>query len=64
MHGANSAAERDKADRDMQAELASMAKCPDYIVNRGHYFGTDQFTGEPGLSDQDKEELIAFLKTL
>jgi hypothetical protein len=32
-------------------------------VNRGHYFGTSQFTGgEPGLSDDDKRALIAFLK--
>jgi hypothetical protein len=34
------------------------------VVNRGHYFGTDQFAQEPGLSDQDKRDLIEFLKTL
>jgi hypothetical protein len=32
-------------------------------VNRGHYFGTDYFKGgEPGLSNEDKLALIAFLK--
>ena len=44
--------------------LIGLSKCPDYVVNRGHYFGTDQLSEEPGLSDLDKEELIAFLKTL
>jgi hypothetical protein len=46
--------------------LMDLSKCPDYIVNRGHYFGTDMLDpaeGEPGLSDPDKEALIAFLKT-
>jgi hypothetical protein len=44
-------------------QFLSLSKCPDLIVNRGHYFGTDKFTGgEPGLSDQDKRALIAFLK--
>jgi hypothetical protein len=47
--------------------LVKASKCPDYIVNRGHYFGTDYFQdtqAEPGLSDDDKKALIAFLKTL
>jgi hypothetical protein len=44
--------------------LLELSKCPDLIVNRGHYFGTSQFSGEPGLSDQDKRALIAFLKRL
>lgn len=44
-------------------QLLELSKCPDFIVNRGHYFGTDRFTGgEPGLSDADKRALIAFLK--
>jgi len=43
--------------------LLELSKCPDLIVNRGHYFGTDKFTGgEPGLSEADKYALIAFLK--
>ncbi|MGZ8240876.1 MAG: hypothetical protein ACXWTK_05110, partial [Methylobacter sp.] len=47
--------------------LIKASKCPDYIVNRGHYFGTDYFRdtrAEPGLSDDDKKALIAFLKTM
>jgi len=44
--------------------LMEVSKCPDYVVNRGHYFGTDFFKEEPGLSDGDKRALIEFLKTL
>ena len=45
--------------------LLALSKCPDLIVNRGHYFGTDKFQGgESGLSDVDKKALIAFLKRL
>ncbi|WP_036264297.1 hypothetical protein [Methylocapsa aurea] len=44
--------------------LLENSKCPDFIVNRGHYFGTDFFKEEPGLSDDDKRALIAFLKTM
>jgi hypothetical protein len=51
-------------------ELLGLSKCPDLIVNRGHYFGTDfREPGEPanarppGVSDADKRALIEFLKT-
>lgn len=43
--------------------MLELNKCPDFIVNRGHYFGTSYFTEEPPLSDQDKRELIEFMKT-
>jgi hypothetical protein len=43
--------------------LVEFSKCPDYVVNRGHYFGTDKFAEEPVLSDQEKNDLIEFLKT-
>jgi hypothetical protein len=43
--------------------LMNLSKCPDYIVNRGHYFGTSKFSQEPGLSDDEKRALIEFLKT-
>jgi hypothetical protein len=33
-----------------------VSKCPDFIVNRGHLFGTT-------LPDDDKRALIEFLKT-
>jgi hypothetical protein len=44
-------------------DLLAVNKCPDFIVNRGHYFGSEYFAEEPGLSDDDKRALIAFLKT-
>jgi hypothetical protein len=53
-----------------------LSKCPDFVVNRGHYFGTAKFNeteglsddeksfgSEPVLSDDDKRALIEFLKT-
>jgi len=43
--------------------MLELSKCPDFVVNRGHYFGTDRFKEEPGLSDADKRALIEFLKT-
>lgn len=44
--------------------LLELSKCKDYVVNRGHYFGTDRFAEEPGLDDAQKRDLIEFLKTL
>jgi hypothetical protein len=59
-----------KANPDFGEALAGLAndmfevsKCKDFVVNKGHYFGTDYFKEEPGLSDSDKRALIAFLKT-
>jgi hypothetical protein len=43
--------------------LLSVSKCPDFVVNRGHYFGTDKFPEEPALSDDDKRALIEYIKT-
>jgi hypothetical protein len=56
--------------------MLALSKCPDLVVNRGHYFGTAEFNQqaglsedekafgtEPELSDDDKRALIAFLKT-
>jgi hypothetical protein len=37
-------------------DLLSVSKCPDFIVNKGHYFGSN-------LGDDDKQALIEFLKT-
>ncbi len=48
---------------DVGNRLLELSKCPDFVVNRGHYFGTDLFKEEPGLSDDDKWALIEFLKT-
>ena len=44
-------------------ELIKYDKCPDFVVNKGHYFGTDLMGEEPGLSDSDKKALIEFIKT-
>jgi hypothetical protein len=53
--------------RSLVDEMLALSKCKDFVVNKGHYFGTSQFEsiepGEPGLSDDDKRALIAFIKT-
>ena len=43
--------------------MMNLSKCPDYVVNRGHYFGTSKFDQEPGLTDDEKRALIEFIKT-
>ena len=53
-------------EKDVVESLLELSKCPDFVVNRGHYFGTDRLQNdehEPGLSDEDKRALIAFLHT-
>ena len=52
-----------KAFAPLAPKLLEMSKCPDFVVDRGHYFGTGAFKEEPGLSDEDKRALIEFLKT-
>ncbi len=49
---------------DLVPQMLELSKCPDLVVNRGHYFGTDRFAEEPGLSDAQKRDLIEYLKTL
>ena len=39
------------ADRNIMEKMLSLSKCPDFVINKGHYFGTSLFPGEPGLSD-------------
>ena len=60
----------DVSDEELQKHFANLAapmlalnKCPDFVVNRGHYFGTAENSSEPALSDDDKRALIALLKT-
>ena len=53
-----------KVFANLVGPMLALSKCPDFVVNRGHYFGTDLFKEEPGLSDADKRALIEFLKTL
>ena len=53
-------------EKDLVDPLLELSKCSDFVVNRGHYFGTNflnQAENEPGLSDDDKHALIEFLKT-
>jgi len=62
---------------NLKAPMLKLSKCPDLVVNRGHYFGTAEFNRQDGLSadeqafgkepelgDDDKRALVAFLKTL
>ena len=62
--------------RNFGPRLLKLSKCPDLVVNRGHYFGTTQFNKQDGLSadeksfghepeltDDDRRALIEFLKT-
>jgi hypothetical protein len=41
--------------KNLVPDLLGLSKCPDFVVNKGHYFGTD-------LPDEDKRALIEFLK--
>jgi hypothetical protein len=69
-------AELIKRFANLKKPMLELSKCPDFVVNRGHYFGTAEFNNqkglsadeqsfgtEPELSDDDKRALIAFLKT-
>jgi hypothetical protein len=56
-----------KVYADLVDPLLEVNKCPDFVVNRGHYFGTDYLPadeGRPGLGESDKRALIEFLKTM
>jgi hypothetical protein len=41
----------------------TLSKCKDFVVNKGHYFGTSFQKEEPPLSDADKRALIELIKT-
>jgi hypothetical protein len=43
--------------------LMKVSKCPDYIVNRGHYFGAAGVEGEAPLNDAERAALISYLRT-
>ncbi|MGH7470852.1 MAG: c-type cytochrome [Longimicrobiales bacterium] len=43
--------------RQLVPDLLALSKCPDFIEDRGHYFGTT-------MTDSDKRALIEYLKTL
>lgn len=48
---------------DVVEALLKVSKCPDFIVNRGHYFGTGMLPEETQLNDDEKMALISFLAT-
>jgi hypothetical protein len=50
---------------NLVAPLLQLSKCPDFIVNRGHYFGTSYLEEEKdrALTDDQKRALIEYLKT-
>jgi hypothetical protein len=52
-----------KVFKNLVPDLIKVSKCPDYVVNKGHYFGTSYLKEETPLSDEDKRALIEFLKT-
>src|SRR6185437_16813943 len=52
-----------KVFANLVGPMLELSKCPDFVVNRGHYFGTGRSATESGLSDADKVALIEFLKT-
>lgn len=52
-----------KVFANLAQPMLELSKCPDFVVNRGHYFGTAQLAEEPALSDNDKRALIEFIKT-
>jgi hypothetical protein len=52
------------ASQEIMRAMLEMSKCPDLVINKGHYFGTSLMGEEPGLSDDAKRDLIGFLKTL
>jgi len=56
-------AEAAQVFKNLVPDLIKVSKCPDYIVNKGHYFGTNFFREEQPLADEDKRALIEFLKT-
>jgi len=53
--GTQAMAEAAVRDTGLIDTLVGLSKCPDYVVNRGHYFGAH-------LSADDKEALIAYIK--
>jgi hypothetical protein len=52
-----------KVFKNLVPDLIKVSKCPDFVVNKGHYFGTNFFQEETALNDDDKWALIEFLKT-
>ncbi len=56
-------AEALKVFANLAQPMLALNKCPDFAINRGHYFGTSLLAEETALSDDDKRALIEFIKT-
>ena len=52
------------ASQDVMRAMLAVSKCPDYVINKGHYFGTNLMPDEAGLTDAEKVDLIGFLKRM
>jgi hypothetical protein len=53
----DAAAAKELLRTEVAPALWKVSKCPDFVEDRGHYFGSE-------LPDADKRALIEFLKTL
>ena len=53
----DAAAAAELMKNELAADLLKVSKCPDFVEDRGHYYGTE-------LPEADKLALIEFLKTL
>ena len=51
-------------NQNVLRQLFDLSRCKDLVINKGHYFGSNLFAEEPGLSDAEKRDLIGFLKTM
>lgn len=57
LKGLDAAAAKEVLRKEVAPALWKVNKCPDFVEDRGHYFGTE-------LADTDKKALIEYLKTL
>ena len=39
---------------NLKGPMLELSKCQDFVVNRGHYFGTAEFNQQDGLSADEK----------
>ena len=53
-----------KVFSNLSNDMLNLSNCPDFVVNKGHYFGTNFFAEETPLTDNEKKDLIEFLKTM
>jgi hypothetical protein len=52
------------SSQEVMRAMLAVSKCPDYVINKGHYFGTNLMLEEAGLTDAEKVDLIGFLKRM